>query len=315
MTELIELGKQHILIDGGLASELRDLGCEFHNDPLWSARVLLQDPERIKEAHTNFLCKGAQLLITCTYQASIPGLCAHGNCSPQEAEWHMKQAVSLACSAVEETTGVKKLPHKLPLIAASIGPYGTFLHDTSEYTGSYLDSMPVSELCDWYRSQLSVLADTPADLIAFETIPGLKEAEAIVKVLGEFPAVSAYISFSCRDGEKLSHGETFREAITYLKDCSRVLGVGINCTPPQFVTPLLKSIQDVAHDKLLLVYPNSGEVWDGGSWVGSKDDKPLTEYVAEWSHLGARWIGGCCRVYPKDIGEMSAVIASLSKHT
>ena len=307
---MLELSKKHILLDGGLATELEALGCSLDGDPLWSARVLVQSPECVREAHRNFLLAGAQLLITSTYQASVPGLCEHANCSPAVAKQHMKAAVSIAQSAIEEVTGVKKLRHHLPLIAASIGPYATYLHDGSEYTGVYLDSMPADSLCEWYRDQIAVMADTGADLIAFETIPGLREAEIISQVLGEFPSLSAYITFTCKDSQRLTHGEMFRDAFVSLKDSPQLIGLGINCTAPQFVTPLLASIQDVTHNKLLLVYPNSGEEWKEGGWVGIKGAKPLPEYMVEWANLGARWIGGCCRVYPKDIKHMALVMNS-----
>ena len=305
------LKKQHLLIDGGLATELEALGCSLEGDPLWSARVLVQDPQRVREAHRNFLLAGAQLLITASYQASVPVLCEHLNCSPAQAELFMKESVRIARSAVEEVTGVKKIRHQLPLIAASIGPYATYLHDASEYSGSYLDIVTSGVLSDWYRGQLTVMADTEADLIAFETIPGLKEAEIIDQVLREFPSLTAYISFTCRDSVRLSHGETFREAFLSLKDSPQLLGIGINCSAPQLISPLLSSIQEVPHDKLLLAYPNSGEEWEG-TWTGVKSAKPLSEYMAEWSKLGARWMGGCCRVFPKDIREMASVMSSLN---
>ena len=305
------LKKQHLLIDGGLATELEALGCSLDKDPLWSARVLVQDPQRVREAHRNFLLAGAQLLITGSYQASVPALCEHVGCCPAQAQLYMKESVCIARSAVEEVTGVKKVRYQPPLIAASIGPYATYLHDASEYTGDYLDRVPASTLTDWYRSQLTVMADTEADLIAFETIPGLGEAVIIDQVLREFPFLTAYISFTCRDSMRLSHGETFREAFLSLKDSPQLIGIGINCSAPHLISSLLSSVQDVSHDKILLVYPNSGEEWEG-TWSGVKSAKPLSGYLAEWSSLGARWMGGCCRVSPKDIREMASVISSLN---
>lgn len=42
----------------------------------------------------------------------------------------------------------------------------------------------------------------------------------------------------------------------------QVIGIGINCTAPEYVEPLLRSLpEDVKKEKLLIVYPNSGEVW------------------------------------------------------
>jgi S-methylmethionine-dependent homocysteine/selenocysteine methylase len=35
--------------------------------------------------------------------------------------------------------------------------------------------------------------------------------------------------------------------------------------------------------------------------------------IKEWIDLGARWIGGCCQIFPPDIAEMVKVIKSYRK--
>lgn len=54
------------------------------------------------------------------------------------------------------------------------------------------------ELKDWHRPQIQCLVKAGADLVAMETIPSLKEAEALVEVLREFPEAKAWLSFSCK---------------------------------------------------------------------------------------------------------------------
>lgn len=54
------------------------------------------------------------------------------------------------------------------------------------------------ELKIWHRSQIDCLAAAGSDLIAFETIPSVKEAEALVELLREFPDSKAWLSFSCK---------------------------------------------------------------------------------------------------------------------
>ena len=68
---------QIMVIDGGLATALEAAGCDL-NDPLWSARVLLEAPDRIRAAHLAFLRAGADCIITASYQASFAGLAARG---------------------------------------------------------------------------------------------------------------------------------------------------------------------------------------------------------------------------------------------
>ena len=60
--------------------------------------------------------------------------------------------------------------------------------------------------------------------------------------------------------------------------------------------------------KPVIVYPNSGEVWDGANrvWVGTAGLD--TGLVTEWVDAGARIVGGCCRVRPDDIAAMAAAL-------
>ena len=57
--------------------------------------------------------------------------------------------------------------------------------------------------------------------------------------------------------------------------------------------------------KPVVVYPNSGEVWDGPRrvWTGSSSWRP--GLVPQWVAAGARIVGGCCRVRPSDIARIA----------
>jgi hypothetical protein len=56
-----------------------------------------------------------------------------------------------------------------------------------------------------------------------------------------------------------------------------VVAVGVNCTPPRVIKPLLEAAAAVLKDQenapLLLAYPNSGEGWVNrtGKWDGNSD--------------------------------------------
>ncbi|KAJ0988646.1 hypothetical protein J5N97_007002 [Dioscorea zingiberensis] len=75
--ELIERAGGCLVIDGGLATQLEALGADIH-DPIWSARCLISDPNLIKQVHMQYLEASADVLITSSYQASIPGFLAKG---------------------------------------------------------------------------------------------------------------------------------------------------------------------------------------------------------------------------------------------
>ena len=83
------------------------------------------------------------------------------------------------------------------LIAASLGPYGAALHNGAEYHGEY--SIDFEALVAFHVRRLAVLSNTEADLVAFETIPSLEEARAILAALRRFPDVPAWVSFTCKE--------------------------------------------------------------------------------------------------------------------
>jgi homocysteine S-methyltransferase len=279
------------VLDGGLATAMEKYGADL-DDELWSAKMLVEAPELIRQVHSEFLDAGADVIATATYQASFEGFGNKGY-SPEKAAQLMRLSVDLAVLARENFWSETALRHERlkPLVAASVGPYGAALHDGSEYHGNY--GLNQQELKDFHRPRLEVLADTDADLIAFETIPSLLEAEALVELLEEFPDKTAWLSFSCRDGQSTSHGESFAASISRVTESPQVIAAGVNCTAPEFISELLDSIHNCPVP--LVVYPNSGETWnpEGNRWSGESCE---TVPVMEWYEKGARILGGCCRV-------------------
>ncbi len=61
-----------VMLDGGLATTLENRGHDLNHE-LWSAKLLLEDPEAIRQAHLDFLSAGADCITTATYQATPPG--------------------------------------------------------------------------------------------------------------------------------------------------------------------------------------------------------------------------------------------------
>ena len=194
-----------------------------------------------------------------------------------------------------------------PLVAASVGPYGAFLADGSEYRGDY--GLSVAELMAWHRPRMAVLAAAGADLFALETIPCLAEVEALAALLAEFPHMPAWLACSCRDGAALSSGEPIAEAARIAEETSQVVAMGVNCTAPRYVEELLAAARR-GTTKPLLCYPNSGEAWDATArcWVEGSGVTDFAEPARRWVAAGARLVGGCCRTTPEDIAVIAQVL-------
>jgi homocysteine S-methyltransferase len=287
-------------MDGGLATTVESRGHDL-NDELWSAKVLLEAPDAIKQVNLDFLAAGADCIATATYQASLTGLKRRG-LSEVEVIEIIRGSVRLAAEARDAfwSEPANREGRLRPLVVASIGPYGAFLADGSEYTGDY--DISDDELYEFHRTRWHLLAESEADLMACETIPSRREAHVLLRLLRETPARWAWLSFSCRDTSHISDGSRL---VDVARDCDaepRVAAVGINCIPPEVASDLMAEAQQ-GTTKPLIVYPNSGETYDAVSKTWSTGPSPIDwqEAAAEWVRLGASGVGGCCRVGPEQI--------------
>ncbi|MBM4070067.1 MAG: homocysteine S-methyltransferase [Planctomycetes bacterium] len=288
-----------VVLDGALATELERRGADL-DDPLWSARLLIDEPERIREVHREYFAAGADIATTASYQATFAGFARRG-LDAQSAACLLRLSVQLAREARDEFLAAVGPRDAVPLVAASCGCYGAALHDGSEYRGDY--GLSRQQLSDFHRPRLESLLESEPDLLAFETIPCLIEAEAIVRLLENYPHVSAWLSFSCRDERHVCHGERLHECLVVAESAPQVTAAGINCTPPRFVNALLESLAGHAC-KPLIVYPNRGESWDAPHrrWLpGPAMPGDWGQAARQWRARGARIIGGCCRTTPADI--------------
>jgi homocysteine S-methyltransferase len=293
-----------VVLDGGLGTELESRGADLA-DRLWSARLLADQPEAIVEAHLAFFRAGAQVATTASYQATFEGFAAAG-IEAAEAASLIGRSVALAIEARRRFTIGEGSTADL-LVAASVGPYGAMLADGSEYSGDY--GLSVAELREFHRPRLEILAASDADLLALETIPSLDEARALVELLGEVPAATAWLTFSCADGAHTRRGDPVEEAFDLADEAPRVVALGVNCTEPRFIEELVERAAGRT-TKPIVVYPNAGERWDGRGrrWSGAPADH-LWSGVGGWLEAGARIVGGCCRVGPREIAELAAIVA------
>lgn len=300
------------VLDGALATELERNGFSLQGDPLWSARLLHENPEAITEIHKSYLESGADIITTSSYQASVSGFKESLGLNDDEAKNLIKSSVALAKKAVEQY-GLHSKGGQRILIAGSVGSYGAALADGSEYTGNFCDSMTQEELIKWHRPRVQSLVDAGADLLAFETIPALKEAEALVKLLKEYSGLKAWLSFSSQSKDKTAHGEDISTAALKCSEMSQnqLIAIGVNCCSPEFAVGLLENINSVLPDFPLIVYPNSGEIWDTNTGWSGGNAKPIKEYLKCFVNSNVKYIGGCCRTTPNDIQDIYELIQKM----
>ena len=298
------------LLDGGLATELERAGHDL-DDPLWSARVLLEDPGAIEAVHLAFLEAGADCVTTATYQASFEGLCARG-LHGARAEAVLLGAVELAIRARDRFLGGQWHREEAvpPLVAASVGPYGAYLADGSEYRGDY--AVGRDALADFHRRRWRLLVESGADVLACETLPSFDEARVLARMARDTPEKPAWFSFTCRDEDRLSDGTPIGEVAAWAEESRGVAAVGVNCTEGAFVPALVGALADGTR-KPVLAYPNAGGAFDTktGRWTSAEPVPDWGEACRGWIAAGAVGVGGCCRVGPAEIRRMRAALTGV----
>ncbi|VDG18481.1 homocysteine S-methyltransferase [Lactobacillus pentosus] [Lactiplantibacillus mudanjiangensis] len=289
-----------IVSDGAMATELEKRGVAT-DSALWSATAMLDQPEAITAVHQSYFAAGAQIATTNMYQANVPAFVQAGIEAPV-ARQLIQKAVTLAQTARDTTAPAG-------LVAGSIGPYGAYLADGSEYTGHYqLDDVAYQE---FHRERLQLVTEAGVDLLALETMPNFAEVQALVKLVTiDFTDTPYWVSFSIEDPNTLCDGTSLAEAAKWVAQQPNVVAVGVNCTRLENIEPALKTLRQ-AVEIPLIVYPNSGDQYDPvtKTWQPTAaSEQSYADWVPSWLAAGAQIIGGCCRTTPADIAAAAQVI-------
>jgi len=302
LTDLLNQGP--VVLDGAMATELEKRGVKT-NSALWSATAMLEHPDAITAVHQSYLDAGAQIMTTNTYQANVPAFEQAGIKAPQ-ARQLIQQAVTLAKSARD--TDTKQFGQQRGLVAGSLGPYGAYLADGSEYTGNYQLSSTAYQ--DFHRERLELIMAVGVDLLALETMPRLDEVQALVELITTtWPQQLYWVSFSICDPQTLCDGTSLADAARWVAQQPNVAAVGVNCTNLENIEPALK-ILTAATKVPSIVYPNSGDEYEPTTktWRTTTLSHQFESFVPRWLAAGASIIGGCCRTTPQDIQTIAQAV-------
>src|SRR5262249_54562807 len=139
------------------------------------------------------------------------------------------------------------------------------------------------ELVRFHRDRLLMLAEAGPDVLALETVPDVREAEALLGAL-DGVGIPAWLSYSIK-GTRTCAGQPLDEAFMLTADL-----VGVNCCDPRDVPGAIAKAAKTGRP--VIAYPNSG--------ASSRPSGGLGPWPA------ARLIGGCCNTTPADIASISA---------
>ncbi|MGX7328466.1 homocysteine S-methyltransferase [Enterococcus bulliens] len=296
-----------MLIDGSMSLGLEEQGLDL-NDPLWTAKALMHDQEKVIAVHQAYFEAGANIAITNSYQATIAGFEKLG-IQKEQGRQLIKQTVELAKQARTRAS----VSHPM-FVAGSVGPYGAYLADGSEYRGNY--GKTKEELKVFHKERMDLLIEAGADLLACETMPDHIEIEALLELLAESDSIKAWVTMTLKDATHLSDGTPLAIIQKKLEASPYVLGYGINCVQPDLVSPTLMALAKLSEHKPFVTYPNSGAVYDPvtKTWTHAhQTEQMFTTEAKKWHELGCRFIGGCCCTSTREIKWLTQTFRSINR--
>lgn len=312
--------KQYYVLDGGFSTQLAKYVPGVDDDPLWTGRSLVLEKQAVVRVHRDFLSNGARVILTNSYQVSKESFSKYLGLTAEKTYKAIVDSAKLAWEAVHAEGGV---PGHI-LVGGSVGPYGACQHDGSEYTGSYLlgdGALTQEQLIEWHKLRIDALEEGGVSFIAIESMPSSREALAVMDCLLQSGMLSGWVSFILRDEQTLAGGESIQEAVKnvvnhQLAKLGRLVAVGINCSPPKVISGALLNARSVAGKLPFVVYPNSGEEWDGIKRVWSGEGGKWIEHIPDWVKLGTTIVGGCCRVNAEDLSAVrNQIFKGLARHS
>lgn len=321
------LSEKVLVQDGSMGIQLENLLPLDHplsvkGSPLWSTKLLLEEPSLITQVHKSYVDVGCEMLITSTYQASKLTLEKHANMSLAEVQDVWQKSVDCAKEAISTSSRTDKI-----YIAGSIGPYGAYLANGAEYSGDY-DGKSPTELAEYHTDLVKFYVDNAdVDVIAFETIPNFDEVKGIFQLLkglySENYGKEFYLDFSCKNESTLVDGTPLSEVIDYIisQDIGYVkanfIGTGCNCVAYEIVTGIVNTVNQACEKRNvepfnLIVYPNLGfnnDMSDPSQYGFRSDTAGWRRAVKEWLAVpNVRIIGGCCSTGPEEVAIIHDVI-------
>ncbi len=281
LTELLSTRKP-LILSGAMGTELERRGV-YIGLPLWSANVLLNDPEIVLRIHLDYIDAGADVIVTNTFRTNRR-VFQRAELPDRSAEL-TRTAVRLALDARS------RRPGRPILIAGSMAP----VEDC--YAPELVPS--TKALAAEHTEMAERLAEEGVDFILIETMTTIREAatacEAALKT-----GKDVVVSFTCRKNGTLYGGELLSDAVKAVAALNPAV-ISLNCISPRYLTPLIQQLKASLHhhDIPFAVYGNIGDPdTRNGIFIKDIDEEGYARYAREWHALGASIIGGCCGTTP-----------------
>jgi len=284
---------QITLMDGSIGQELVKRSGN-RSTPLWSTRVMIDQPDLVGTVHADYFAVGAKVATTNTYALHVSRLERVG--LENEIPALIETAVAQAEIARAQYGG---------RIAGALGPLlATYRPD--------LKPDPTEAAIKF--GELVQLMKPRVDLFLIETVSSVTEAAGALRgTQGCGKPVWLALTVMDDDGTRLRSGEHLSD-IQPLVDEYAPEAVLINCTRPEAVPAALDIIKTFGRpfgayaNGFTHITPDflaDAPTVDALEQRSDLDPDAYATYAMGWIDQGATIVGGCCEVGPAHIAELA----------
>ncbi|WP_395338395.1 homocysteine S-methyltransferase family protein [Ningiella sp. W23] len=283
------------LLDGGMGQELLSRSSR-EVTPMWSADVMLNEPDLVRDLHRDFILAGARVITLNTYTATVSRLTREGYID------QLENLHNSAMQAAQDAINMAEIDHVK--IAACLPPL------VASYRPEV--SLTFSESLREYR-KLMDLQSAASDIVICETMSSITEALAACTAAKESDKL-VWVALSVQDtssitsdSRRLRSGELLSDALDAIKQLQPD-AVLLNCSKPEAIDacwPLMQisGLQVGAYANgftcVETLYPG-----DTVEHLRSRKDlspQKYAEHAINWVNRGASIVGGCCEIGPQHI--------------
>lgn len=285
-----------LIIDGGTGTEIEKRGVPM-DGAAWCAVAHDTHPEIVKGVHEDYIEAGAEVIIANTFTTSRHVLEEAG--LGDRFEELNRRGVELAREARE------RVAEQPVHVAGSISTFPPRLDPAYN---------PAPERAEEnYRDQARILADSGADLIAFEMVRDIEQTRLAVTAALE-TGLPVWLGFSAtrEEDESLAlweGGETLSEGVAELTK----LGVSLVSVMHTLTEDTPQALGEIrAHwQGPLGAYPHSGRfVMPNWQFDGVISPEDFAAEARRWRELGVDAVGGCCGIGPEHIRHLAQSLGS-----
>ena len=278
------------ILDGGMGQELL-LRSADQATGLWSAQILLDDPDLVRTVHADYLAAGADVITTNSY------ILHRDRLAPFGVEDRFEQLHRLACRLAVEARDA----HGAGLVAGSLGP------NARSYRPDL--ALPEEQAVEAF-AEIARIQAPYVDLLLCETMSSIEQARgAAMGALTAGLPVWLAVTVDDDNGTQLRSGQAIY-AVVELCHALSLDTVLVNCSTPEAVGMAVGALTGCGlrlgayangFTHINDAYLEPGATVDVLKKRKDLDPEAYAGFAADWVSSGVGIVGGCCEVGPAHI--------------